>query len=82
MDYKPLNKITERDNYPMPLVDDCIEHLGGKSFFSVIDLKSGYHHVKMHPDSIKYTLFVTPDGQYEYLFMPFGIYAFCNSYFG
>lgn len=72
-DYKPLNKNTVRDNHPMPIVDDCIEHLGGKKFFSVIDLKSGYHHVKMHPDSVKYTSFVTPDGQYEYLFMPFGL---------
>lgn len=76
VDYRPINKITVRDHYPVPLMDDCIDHLGGKSYFSVIDLKSGYHHVKMHPDSVKYTAFVTPDGHYEYLRMPFG---FCNS---
>lgn len=76
VDYRPLNKITIRDNYPTTLMEDCIAHLGGKRYFTVIDLKSGYHHVRMHPDSIKYTSFVTPDGQYEYVYLPFGL---CNA---
>ena len=73
VDYRPLNKITERDNHPLPLPDDCIEHLGNKKFFTLLDLKSGFHQIKMHADSIKYTSFVTPDGQYEYVRLPFGL---------
>lgn len=53
--------------------EDCIEYLEGKKFFTVLDLKSGFHHVKMHDGSTKYTAFVTPNGQYEYLRMPFGL---------
>lgn len=74
IDYRSLNKITERDNYPLPLIDDCLlDHLHNKSYFSLLDLKSGFHQVNMNPKSIKYTAFVTPFGQYEYLKMPFGL---------
>lgn len=67
VDYRSINKITHNDD------DDCVEFLGGKNCFSIIDLKSGFHQVKMEPDSIKYTAFVTPFGQYEYVRMPFGL---------
>lgn len=73
VDYRALNKLTVRDNYPLPLIDDCIEYLENKKFFSVLDLKSGFHQVQMAPESIKLTAFVTPNGQYEYLKMPFGL---------
>lgn len=73
VDYRPLNKITVRDNHPLPLISDCLDHLGGKKYFTLLDLKSGFHQIHMHPDSMKYTSFVTPDGQYEYLRMPFGL---------
>lgn len=73
IDYRPLNKITIRDNHPLPLIDDCLDHLGGKNFFTLLDLKSGFHQIRMHDDSVQYTSFVTPDGQYEYLCMPFGL---------
>lgn len=73
VDYRPLNKFTLRDNYPLPLPDDCLEHLGNKKFFSLMDMKSGFNQIKMHEDSIKYTSFVTQDGQYEYLRVPYGL---------
>lgn len=73
IDYRALNKITVRDNYPLPLIDDCIEFLENKNVFSILDLKSGFHQVQMSPESIPYTSFVTPNGQYEYLKMPFGL---------
>lgn len=73
VDFRPLNKITIRDNYPLPLIDDCLERLENKRFFSLLDLKSGFHQVKMAEDSIQCTSFVTPGGQYEYVRMPFGL---------
>ena len=73
VDYRPLNRLTVRDNFPLPLIEDCIECLGGKNYFTNIDLRNGYFHVKMAPDSIKYASFLTPLGQFEYFRMPFGL---------
>lgn len=73
IDYRGLNKITLKDNYPLPLMDDCIEFLGNKDCFSLLDLKNGFHQVQMEEESIKFTAFVTPFGQYEYTKMPFGL---------
>lgn len=73
IDYRSLNKITVRDSYPIPLIDDCLERVEGKKYFSVLDLKNGFHQVNMALDSVQYTAFVTPGGQYEYVKMPFGL---------
>lgn len=73
VDYRALNKITVRDNYPLPLIEDCVAYLENKKYFSVLDLKSGFHQVRMSEDSAMYTSFVTPSGQYEYVRMPFGL---------
>lgn len=73
VDYRALNKLTVRDNYPLPLIDDCVEYLGEKKYFTLLDLKSGFHQVKVAERSRKYTAFVTPQGQYEYRRMPFGL---------
>lgn len=73
VDYRGLNKVTVRDNYPLPLIEDCLEYLEGKRYFSLLDLKNGFHQVKIADTSIKYTSFVTPGGQYEYVRMPFGL---------
>lgn len=73
VDYRPLNKVTLRDNYPLPLIDDCLERMENKNYFSLLDLKSGFHQIRMSVDSIPLTSFVTPSGQYEYLRMPFGL---------
>lgn len=72
-DFRTLNKSTLRDNYPTPLIDDLIDKLSGKQYFSKLDLRNGYFHVFMHEHSIKYTSFTTPVGQYEWLRMPFGL---------
>ncbi|KAL4123094.1 hypothetical protein QTP88_015324 [Uroleucon formosanum] len=73
VDYRELNKITVKDNFPAPLIDDQLDRLKGKQIFTSLDLKNGFHHVRMNEASIPYTSFVTPVGQYEYLRMPFGL---------
>ncbi|XP_076660976.1 uncharacterized protein LOC143364587 [Halictus rubicundus] len=73
VDFRTLNKITIRDNFPLPLIEDQLDLLEGKKYFTTLDLKDGFFHVKMHEDSIKFTSFVTPFGQYEYTRMPFGL---------
>lgn len=55
IDYRALNKIIVRDNYPIPLIEDCLEHLEGKSWFSIMDLKSGFYQVRLEENSVKYT---------------------------
>ena len=73
IDFRILNKITLRDNYPFPLIDDQIDALGGKVYFSLLDLKNAFHDIDVTPESIKLTLFFTPISQYEYLKMPFAL---------
>lgn len=73
VDYRALNKLTIRDNYPLSLIEECLEYLGGKKYFSSLDLKNGFFHVKVAEESKKYTSFVTTYGQYEYNRMPFGL---------
>lgn len=75
IDYRALNKIIEKDRYPLPLIDDQIDKLGRAKFFISIDMKNGFYQIPIADDSIKYTAFITPDGHYEFLKMPFGI---CN----
>lgn len=57
----------------MPAIEDCLDYLGNKKFFSTLDLENSYYQVPMHEDSIKYTAFVTPLGHFEYCYMPFGL---------
>lgn len=59
-DFRSINKIMDRDSYPLPIIDDCIERMEGKKYFTLMDLKSSFHQVKMSPDSIRYTSFVVP----------------------
>lgn len=73
VDFRALNKIIARDNYPLPVMEDQLESLRGKQFFSTLDLKNGFYHISMSGDSIKYTSFITPLGQYEFVKMPFGL---------
>ena len=75
VDYMVLNRSTVKDRYPMPLVSDQLHKLAGRRFFTTLDLAQGYHQVPMHPDSVHETAFVTPDGHYEYLKVPFGLAA-------
>lgn len=73
VDYRGINKLTVRDSYPLPLIEDCLEYLDGKNCFSILDLRNGFHQMEMDPESIPYTAFVTPSGHYEYTRMPFGL---------
>ena len=70
VDYRQLNKIAVKDNYSTPLVEDNIDQLKDKKYFSGFDLRDGFYHVKMAESSIKYTSFVTSLGQFEYLRCP------------
>jgi len=62
VDYCVLNKVTIRDNYPRPLIKDQLEILRNKKYFSLLDLRDGFHNVDIADDFIKYTLFVTTLG--------------------
>ena len=73
IDYRRLNAITKKDSFPLPLIEDLIDKLTGAHVFSKIDLKSGFHQVKMDPASIDRTTFVTPSEAYEWLVIPSGL---------
>ncbi len=73
VDYRRLNAITVKDKYPLPLIEDQIDRLGGNRYFIGLDLASGFYQVPMSPCSIAKTAFVTPEGHYEFLRMPFGL---------
>lgn len=73
IDFRKLNAVTIKDKYPMPLIDDQIDQLGGYRYFTGLDLASGYYQVPLSEDSISKTAFVTPEEHYEFLRMPFGL---------
>lgn len=73
VDYRALNNKTKKDCFPLPLIDDQLVNLSGNSFFTTLDLASGYYQVPMADDSRRYTGFVTPDGHFEFKRMPFGL---------
>jgi hypothetical protein len=76
IDYRKLNAVTVKDCYPMPLIDDILDVLGGAQLFSTMDIASGYWNVPMHENSVAKTAFTCKFGLYEWLVMPFGL---CNA---
>ncbi|KAG2190783.1 hypothetical protein INT47_012934, partial [Mucor saturninus] len=73
VDYRALNKVTIRNNHPLPRIDECLERLRGSNHFTSLDLKSGYHQVRIQPSDVPKTAFNTRYGQYEFLVLPFGL---------
>lgn len=73
IDYRALNKITVKDKYPIPRIEDLIDRLQGNKFYTSLDLKSGYYQLKMAEEAIHKTAFITEDGHFEFLRLPFGL---------
>ena len=73
VDYRPVNLVTIRNKYPLPRINDLYDQLAGSSVFSKMDLRLGYHQIKIRNGDIPKTAFVTHYGQYEYNVMSFGL---------
>lgn len=80
VDCRELNANTLRDHYPLPLISDQIDQLANGYYYTSFDMAAGFHQIPIAETSIEKTAFVTPDGLYEYITMPFGLSNACSVY--
>nr|GFC08713.1 putative reverse transcriptase domain-containing protein [Tanacetum cinerariifolium] len=73
IDYRELNKLTIKNRYPLPRIDDLFDQLKGSRYLMKIDLRSGYHQLRVHEEEIPGTAFRTRYGHFKFMVMPFGL---------
>lgn len=73
VDYHRLNELTVKNRFPMPIMEEILEELPGSKYFAKLDMKSGYHQVRMRPEDEYKTAFKTHQGHYQFRIMPFGL---------